>query len=1012
MLRFTLIDFTTDYGGIATIIDEPVGWDAVSLRLKRTTEWHGFFNFFDDTNGSLQFDGAGYSVLKNAYETDGAQARVNLLIEYSCADNDDYETIYSGQFNFGRSYRDLCGDRCYVEVGLENTSCIVTFKNRYDQKVDLDSLEPFDDVCVPEEYEIDVQFVAPVGGGPNIINLSYFAPGIEAGDTVIISGSVSNDGVYTVISNVYAFGVSQLVVEEAVVDEAIGTVTVTGCLDPCEGDEIEVLVEFYNPEFIVVHADLSGLEPGDTFVVTGSGSNGGTFTVLSSDWTGIKTIIVVVELVTTEGATVGVTVTLSGCLFAPLVRYEGLNKEISLPSKTIRLTTQWKTKDDISYSFADAPPPIENPGRMAITPDWANIISEIDETRVGTGLFITGTGGAHDTFDAANPPDELIVFNGSGGQLGCVGDTNIELSFEYNFDWGNLMIPNGEFRIYVVKDTAFNPPYTGQTAGPQQWYWDLDDSAGFHAFNETINTTVVEGETIWIFFTIRYNLPDPLPTPIPDPLIYPSLNFKANSFFKSTIDSECDPTQSKVYLINEVMSRITEAYTNDCLRVKSDYFGRIDSQPYTSEENGCGALTSITNGLKIRAKNDLVPIGDSEKTPKVTVSMKEVFEAMNAIHCIGMGIEDDPNRPGNQLIRVEPKHYFYKPDVLITCDHIKKVEREIHPTELYSILKAGYAKWETENANGLNDPFGNREYRTLLTTIRNTCDRICKFIASDYAIEVTRRKYGSTTKDWKYDNDIFIICLQSSFTGQIAFYATGDSIEVIGIHLIGVKVGDSITIEGSASNDGTYTVTAISYSAPGAPGLVFTQITVAEALVNEAYVVCTFRDITNPLRIVETGNVASSSGLLYPDTCYNLRITPARNAMRHFKTILMSYRKYLIGRLKFTNGDGNYLAQIQLDADDCLNEVDGLLAENADIDLDKFNDPDSHHPTFWPERVKYEYPVTWEQYKDIAANPYGTVEFQCGDGDMEEGYIEDFQLKPTGPNGGLATFTLKTKIPV
>lgn len=946
MLKFSLIDYTTVPAGTTTVIEEPVGWDNISMRLRRSKGWHGFMDYLDDSEADfgLQFDNAanyplgnGYSILKNAYETDGVEGKVDFLIEFKYSDTAAYETLYSGRCNFGRSYKEICSDRCYVEVGVETTSCIMTFKNRYDQKVNLDSLETFDNPCVEDSGGAAAEFTAP-----NTIEILAELDGLVEGSTFTITGSVSNNGVFTVVSHVYdpLFITSTIIVEEVIVTEGPVIVGISGCITKLE-----------------------------------------------------------------------------------LAVYDGLNKEIILPSKTIRIITQWLTKDGIEYIGSITK-------REAFTPDWADIVSEIDNTLVGTGLFIEGTDGY--TFDETNPPDPSIYYTGntSGGVLRCVGGVKIELNFTYD-----TTTPFGvdveEFRIYVVKDKVFRPPYTGQTAGPQQWYWDLNPDNATHSFSETIYTTISELETIWIFFTIQF--PEAFEN------VTFRLAFSADSFFKITIDSECNSSPAKVYLINEVMSRITEAYTNDCLRVYSEYFGRVDAQPYPSDQDGCGGLECITSGLKIRAKDDLVPIGDTHITPKVTVSMKEVFDAMNAIHNIGLGVEDDPNRPGEELIRVEPVNYFYNDDVLMTCDHVMQVERELFPAELYSTAKFGFAKWETENANGLNDPFGKREYRTMLTTIKNMCDRICQFIASDYAIEVTRRKYGGTTTDWKYDNDIFIICLMHCWTPvaddeAIAFTGAGE-IYLLDTHMASqFSIGDTITIFGTVSNDGAYTITSVT-DQPSA-----TFIEVAESTVGEVSHVGSICNLTHPLLIVETGNVASSNNILFPETSYNLRITPARNAMRHFKTILMSYRNYLEGILKFTNGDGNYLAQIELyNVNSCLDENNDceesgsgsaagsgsesgsgagdqgesqLLPEDTDISLDDFSCPEKHYPLFRPERVKYEYPVTWAQYKDIAANPYGLIQFQCGDGEIEEGWIDDFQLKPTGPNGGLGMFTLKPRIQI
>lgn len=66
--------------------------------------------------------------------------------------------------------------------------------------------------------------------------------------------------------------------------------------------------------------------------------------------------------------------------------------------------------------------------------------------------------------------------------------------------------------------------------------------------------------------------------------------FDEESSFLVYATKSCPPTDATVSLINETGSRIAEAITDGCLRMKSDYYGRTDSQPYQSDEDGCGAL--------------------------------------------------------------------------------------------------------------------------------------------------------------------------------------------------------------------------------------------------------------------------------------------------------------------------------------------------------------------------------------------------------------------------------------
>lgn len=228
-----------------------------------------------------------------------------------------------------------------------------------------------------------------------------------------------------------------------------------------------------------------------------------------------------------------------------------------------------------------------------------------------------------------------------------------------------------------------------------------------------------------------------------------------DTYLEITAESKYTPTTCKQFMINEVFSRITENITNDCMRVYSDYFGRTDAQPYASSADGCGALTSLTGGLFLRRFEIDKP---QELQPIHALSFKETFQALNAIYNIGLQVEPDNNRKGFNLIRIEDESYFYQNEIMLDLGTIGG-EIQIRPSEMYNIAKFGYEKWEAEEYNGLDEFLTSIEYK-LDNTIKGEFNQKSKFIASGYTIEITRRKVIDNTKDWRYDNDTFIICLK------------------------------------------------------------------------------------------------------------------------------------------------------------------------------------------------------------------------------------------------------------
>ena len=217
-----------------------------------------------------------------------------------------------------------------------------------------------------------------------------------------------------------------------------------------------------------------------------------------------------------------------------------------------------------------------------------------------------------------------------------------------------------------------------------------------------------------------------------------------------------EPTDCRVYAINETGSRILESITDDNFRLLSTYFGRTDSEPYASPDaaDGCGSLEVVTMGLLLRQAANVI----------FSMSFKQWFENLNAIHNIGIGLEPDTDRGGSyQVVRAEPMEYFYDPAIILQLDKIPAAVRIILQEEHYGTFKFGFDKWEAEEYTGLDEFATDREYRTTISSITNTLTQICMWIASGYAIEITRWQQifdADTQADWRFDNDTFIICVK------------------------------------------------------------------------------------------------------------------------------------------------------------------------------------------------------------------------------------------------------------
>ncbi len=323
--------------------------------------------------------------------------------------------------------------------------------------------------------------------------------------------------------------------------------------------------------------------------------------------------------------------------------------------------------------------------------------------------------------------------------------------------------------------------------------------------------TLFPGDNVFLYSSITYQKTSSAAI---QSLIF---EYDIECFFEISGVSYCEDTPARSYMVNETISRVCEAITNNKLRFYSDTFGRTDSQPYSINYDPCPGLFSITSGLNIRRK---LLIDNTQ--PAIFLSMKDLFEGLNPIWNIGLTIEPDPNRAGFNRLRFEYWRFFYQDDVAIWFRYPTRVTKDVDPSRLFNQLKIGYNKWQAEGTTGLYELMTKREYRINVNSVNNPVEKYTDFICSPYTIEITRRK-DQTTADWTYDNDIFGFCLQ--------------------------KVGGDYTVE-------------------------------------------TFLD-----------NATDVTNVIDPNTCYNARITPARNAMRWFDYIMQGLRTiYADSKLIFSKG--------------------------------------------------------------------------------------------------------------
>jgi hypothetical protein len=660
----------------------------------------------------------------------------------------------------------------------------------------------------------------------------------------------------------------------------------------------------------------------------------------------------------------------------PLTAYTNLTKEITLPSKAILLRgisknstlQEFIVSNDSGFFFPSGTGLIQGGINLAFQNNEVNAIKDYNPPAI---------------MDYYVSPTEIIpelIYNNPVQDLNCTG-TQFDLDLRVKGRLKNLLNGSGLMSLTLNLRKGTN---TFQSGGTQIQGWLLVNNVATtiatYEFDATYQNTVtlLPGEKLWLTLFLSYQKNTNFTTDV-------RIELDTQTFFEVSMISRCDPSTAKLYMINETASRVIESITDGSLKLYSDYYGRKDSQPFSFANDGCGSMRALGIGLDIRKAK----LSDGTD-PKMFLSMKEIFESLSAIDNVGIGNE------GEDKIRIENWKFFYQDTVIHSCIGVDKIEKFSKEDENWSVFKNGYEKWEAEDYNGLDEFLTKREWRTSLSETQNPLEKISKMIASGYAWEVTRRRQNDS-KDWRFDNDKFIICLTHKFRTTASFDASTNWIIMPFNDFF--QIGDTITISGTASNNGTYTVNGISTIIIGM------VVSVVEALVNEASVLATFLNITNPKYRVDIGNILNPANILDPDTVYNFEISPARNALRWFDRIAQCYRNidWNNDEIIFSSGDGNYLATGLLDGD-CVLE-DGPIPENMTIAVKNFSDKPAAQPIIKPERVKYTFPLSIQEYKNILTQPLGLIYYE-NDCESGEGWIDEIEHLP---KEGTGKFTLIPK---
>jgi hypothetical protein len=296
--------------------------------------------------------------------------------------------------------------------------------------------------------------------------------------------------------------------------------------------------------------------------------------------------------------------------------------------------------------------------------------------------------------------------------------------------------------------------------------------------------------------------------------------------------------------------------------------------------------------------------------PKIKISIGNFFKDVDSDLMAGMGIEPGvatASLVAGNRVSIESREYYYNDSDPIDLGEIKDLEVTYSADLISNRLKFGSPKPDIEDLNGRYDPNGSSEFISPENRVAGEYDMISPFKSGPYEIESIRVNLrAKDTTDDNRDNDIFVVVVerkqedevtQVSFISSLNLMITPGGIEFV--------TGQKIKIEGSVSNDNTFTILGAAYFL----GITFVVLD-GPALVDETDVSVLITFLTGILyqpkiETFDNSGDPEDFGAPSPTTLFNTQLTPKSRFLRHKRWLASMAYKFDNEKIKWTSSTNN-----------------------------------------------------------------------------------------------------------
>lgn len=220
----------------------------------------------------------------------------------------------------------------------------------------------------------------------------------------------------------------------------------------------------------------------------------------------------------------------------------------------------------------------------------------------------------------------------------------------------------------------------------------------------------------------------------------------AMNYCNIVADTVYPSTDGQAFLVHDVFAAVIHRITGvNCFY--SAFFGSPYTNNLTYLLEGDGWKNVLIKGLQLR--------GYQVVDKPFSISFNQLWKSLNAIFNLSLRY-DTVN--GSTVIQIEEKRKAYIPTSLVNIPYIRDVYDEYDDQFIFGKVEVGYNKWQSEDSSGIDDPQAKVSYVSIIDT-PESLPIISDIIAAGLAIETTRRQQIEQGKDYKFDNETFIIAI-------------------------------------------------------------------------------------------------------------------------------------------------------------------------------------------------------------------------------------------------------------